>query len=243
MGIMGTDVAKDASVMVLADDNFTTIVKAIEQGRIVFNNARRTSFFLVTTNFAEILTLISAVSLGLAMPLTATQILWINLITDGFCDKALATEKGIGDELDYPPIDPKEKILNKTVLPFLGINIFIMVALSITAFLWYMPQGIEKARTMVFITMAFSQLFNALNMRSLTKSSIKLGIFGNKWLNYALLISLAIQMIIIEVPFLSNLFSFRQVSLTELLIWAGLASFVFWFTEIFKYFKFHHSKK
>lgn len=243
MGIMGTDVAKDASVMVLADDNFTTIVKAIEQGRIVFNNARRTSFFLVTTNFAEILTLISAVSLGLAMPLTATQILWINLITDGFCDKALATEKGIGDELDYPPIDPKEKILNKTVLPFLGINIFIMVGLSLTAFLWYMPQGIEKARTMVFITMGFSQLFNALNMRSLTKSTIKLGIFGNKWLNYALLISLAIQMIIIEVPFLSNLFSFRQVSLVELLIWAGLTSFVFWFTEIFKYLKFHHSKK
>jgi P-type Ca2+ transporter type 2C len=243
MGIMGTDVAKDASVMVLADDNFTTIVKAIEQGRIVFNNARRTSFFLVTTNFAEILTLISAVSLGLAMPLTATQILWINLITDGFCDKALATEKGIGDELDYPPIDPSEKILNKTVLPFLAINIFIMVGLSITAFLWYMPQGIEKARTMVFITMAFSQLFNALNMRSLNRSTIKLGVFGNKWLNYALLISLAIQMIIIEVPFLSNLFSFKQVSLIELLIWAGLTSFVFWFTEIFKYFKFHHSKK
>lgn len=238
MGIMGTDVAKDASMMVLADDNFATIVKAVEQGRIVFNNARRTSFFLVTTNFAEILTLIVAVSMGMSMPLTATQILWINLVTDGFCDKALATEQGKGNELQAPPIDPKENILNKTIYPFLIINVLIMTTLAITAYLWYLPYGIDKARTMVFITMAFSQLFNTFNMRNLTGSTFKIGLFSNKWVNYALLVSVLIQILIIEIPFFSNLFKFQVVPVEEFLFWVVLSSSVFWVTEIFKYFKF-----
>jgi len=238
MGIMGTDVAKDASLMVLADDNFASIVKAVEEGRIVFNNARRTSFFLVATNFAEILTLIVAISLGMSMPLTATQILWINLVTDGFCDKGLALEKGQGNELSYPPVSQNENILNKTVLPFLLINAFIMTGLSVTAFLIFLPHGVEKARTMVFITMAFSQLFNALNMRNLTGSTFKIGLFSNKWLNYALLISFMILFTILEVPFFADLFNFKQVSIQELLLWISLSSLVFWITEIYKYFKF-----
>jgi P-type Ca2+ transporter type 2C len=238
MGIMGTDVAKDASLMVLADDNFASIVKAVEEGRIVFNNARRTSFFLVATNFAEILTLIVAISLGMSMPLTATQILWINLVTDGFCDKGLALEKGQGNELSFPPVSQNENILNKTVLPFLLINAFIMTGLSVTAFLIFLPQGVEKARTMVFITMAFSQLFNALNMRNLTGSTFKIGLFSNKWLNYALLISFLILFAILEVPFFANLFNFKPVSIHQLSIWIGLSSLVFWITEIYKYYKF-----
>jgi P-type Ca2+ transporter type 2C len=238
MGIMGTDVAKDASMMVLADDNFATIVKAVEQGRIVFNNARRTSFFLLATNFAEIFTLIIAISLGMAMPLTATQILWINLITDGFCDKGLALEQGQGNELNFPPVDPDENILNRTILPFLLINSLIMTTLAITAFLHYLPQGIDKARTMVFITMAFSQLFNALNMRNLKGSSFKLGIFSNKWLNYALLISVLIQVIIIQLPFFANLFKFKPVPMDQFLFWIVLSSLVFWVTELYKYYKF-----
>jgi len=238
MGIMGTDVAKDASMMVLADDNFATIVKAVEQGRIVFNNSRRTSFFLLATNFAEIFTLIIAISLGMAMPLTATQILWINLITDGFCDKGLALEQGQGNELSYPPVDPNENILNRSILPFLFINSIIMTALAITAFLHYLPEGLEKARTMVFITMAFSQLFNALNMRNLKGSTFKLGIFSNKWRNYALLVSVLIQVTIIEVPFFANLFKFDSISFNEFLLWIALSSLVFWITEVYKYFRF-----
>lgn len=238
MGILGTDVAKDASLMVLADDNFATIVKAIKQGRIVFNNARRTAFFLVSTNFAEILILILAVSFGLPMPLTATQILWINLVTDGFCDKALAAEKGIGNELESPPIDPDENILNKTVFPFLIINTILMTGISLTAYLYYIPESLEKARTIVFITMAFSQLFNVLNMRSLEGSTFKIGLFSNKWVNYALLVSVLLLIGIIEIPALSDLFKFTSLTLWEFLFWAGITSLVFWITEVFKYFRF-----
>ncbi|WP_242617444.1 cation-translocating P-type ATPase [Cecembia calidifontis] len=241
MGIMGTDVAKDASMMVLADDNFATIVKAVEQGRIVFNNARRTSFFLITTNFAEIFTLILTVLFGLPIPLTATQILWINIVTDGFCDKALATEKGKGNELTYPPIAPNENIINKSIVPFLIISTLIMTSLAIFAFWWYLPEGIEKARTLTFISLAFSQLFNALNMRNLNGSVLSLGIFSNKWLNYALIISILITILIIEIPVLSYAFKFQPISFWEFLLWASLSSLVFWATEIFKYYKFRVS--
>lgn len=237
MGIMGTDVAKDASMMVLADDNFSTIVKAVEQGRIVFNNARRTSFFLASTNFAEISTLILAILMGFPMPLTATQILWINLVTDGFCDKALAAEQGHGAELTSPPIPQSEKILNRTVLPFLIINVVMMTGLALAAFYIYFPISLEKARTMAFITLAFSQLFNVFNMRNLTGSSFKIGLFSNKWVNYALAISVLIQIVIIETP-LSSFFSFEPVNLFDFLLWVVLSSSIFWVTELYKLIRF-----
>lgn len=234
MGIMGTDVAREASLVVLADDNFATIVKAVEQGRIVFNNARRTSFFLITTNFAEILTLIVAIGMGYALPLTATQILWINLVTDGFCDKALATEPGMGDELKNPPVNPRENIINRDILPFLFLNTIFMTGLAMTGFLYYLPQGLEKARTIVFIILAFTQLFNVFNMRNLKGSAFKVGLFSNKWVNYALFISVSIQVLIIEVPYLARLFEFQNISILEFLAWAFLSSFVLWINELYK---------
>ena len=182
--------------------------------------------------------MILAVSFGLPMPLTATQILWINLVTDGFCDKALAAEKGIGNELESPPIDPDENILNKTVFPFLIINTILMTGISLTAYLYYIPESLEKARTIVFITMAFSQLFNVLNMRSLEGSTFKIGLFSNKWVNYALLVSVLLLIGIIEIPALSDLFKFTSLTLWEFLFWAGITSLVVWITEVFKYFRF-----
>ncbi|MDN3688376.1 cation-translocating P-type ATPase [Cyclobacterium jeungdonense] len=234
MGIMGTDVAREASLVVLADDNFATIVQAVEQGRIVFNNARRTSFFLITTNFAEIVTLIVAIALGFAMPLTATQILWINLVTDGFCDKALATEKGTGNELNSPPIHPKENIINREILPFLFLNTFLMTGMSLFAFQYYLPESMEKARTVVFIVLAFSQLFNVFNMRSIKGSAFKVGLFSNKWVNYALVISIVIQVLIIEIPALASLFNFHPLSPGEFLSWVALSSLVLWVNELYK---------
>ncbi|MFD2033545.1 cation-translocating P-type ATPase [Belliella marina] len=237
MGIMGTDVAKDASMMVLVDDKFSTIVHAIEQGRIVFNNARRTSFFLITTNFAEILTLITAISFGLPLPLTATQILWINIVTDGLCDKALATEKGTGKELSTPPINPKENIINKNIIPLLIINSLIMTGLALLSFKYYLPEGIEKARTMVFIIIAFSQLFNVFNMRNLDESIFKIGLFSNKWVNYALFLSVLIQILILETPFFASLFNFESIEIFEYLFWIASSSLILWAGEAYKYFK------
>lgn len=238
MGIMGTDVARESSQVVLADDNFATIVNAIEEGRIVFSNARKTSFFLVTTNFAEITTLISLVAMGLPMALTATQILWLNLVTDGVCDKALATERGHKDLLKEKPIRQDEKILNASILPFLLMMAGIMTLLSLGVYFWFIDQGIEKARTTVFIVMAFSQLFNMYNMRSLKKSVFEIGFFSNKYVNLAIFLSIIIQVVIIEVSFFQNIFSFEFISIVEFLILIALSSFVLWTGELYKYLQF-----
>jgi Ca2+-transporting ATPase len=235
MGIMGTDVARDAATIVLADDKFSTIVNAIEEGRIVFTNARQTSFFLITTNFAEIVTLLTATAMGMPIPLTATQILWLNLVTDGLGDKALATEQGHGEVLEEKPVNIHENILNKSILPFLVINVILMTTLTILAFNWFLPVSLEKARSAAFIIMGCSQLFNVLNMRSLKRSVFEIGIFSNKYVNLALLASFAIQVIIIEVPFFEELFRFDPISLVEFAVLTLLASSVLVCGEMYKW--------
>jgi P-type Ca2+ transporter type 2C len=242
MGIMGTDVARESSQVVLADDNFASIVNAIEEGRIVFSNARKTSFFLVTTNFAEITTLVSLVAMGLPMALTATQILWLNLVTDGVCDKALATERGHKDLLKEKPVRQDEKILNASVLPFLFMMAGIMTILSLTVYFWFIDVSLEKARTTVFIVMAFSQLFNLYNMRSLKKSVFEIGFFSNKYVNLAIIISVIIQVMIIELPFFQRVFSFEFVSVPEFLTLIVLSSAVLWSGEFYKYVKYKIAK-
>lgn len=238
MGIMGTDVARNSAKVVLADDNFSTIVNAVEEGRIVFTNTRQTSFFLVTTNFSEILILITVIALGYPIPLTATQILWLNLVTDGVGDIALATEQGHGDELDEKPISQKENILNKSVIPFLIIVGVVMTTLSIIVFFWFLPEGVEKARTTVFVVMAFSQLFNLFNMRSLKKSIFEIGPFSNGYINIALIFSVIVQFIIIEVPFFADIFRFSPLNMVEFIVLISLSSSILWVGEIYKWFVF-----
>jgi Ca2+-transporting ATPase len=237
MGIMGTDVARDASSVVLADDNFATIVNAIEEGRIVFKNSRQTSFFLLTTNFAEIITLVTAIIAGLPIPLTATQILWLNLVTDGVGDKTLATERMHGDVLSEKPVKKDEPILNKEIIPFLLINAVVMTILTLGAFKFFLPEGELKARSAAFITMAFCQLYNIFNMRSIKQSMFKIGFFTNKYVNIGLVISIIIQVIIVEVPFFERLFHFAPISFFEFILLAGLASLVLVFGEVYKYLK------
>lgn len=235
MGIMGTDVARESSQLVLADDNFASIVNAIEEGRIVFSNARKTSFFLVTTNFAEITTLVTLVALGLPMALTATQILWLNLVTDGVCDIALATERGHKDVLSEKPLERKENILNKSIMPFLAMMAGIMTLLALGVYFWFIDVSLEKARTSVFIVMAFSQLFNLYNMRSLKKSVFEIGFFSNKYINLAIFVSVLIQVIIIEVPFFELIFSFAFITIPEFLTLIAMSSIVLWSGELYKY--------
>jgi Ca2+-transporting ATPase len=243
MGIMGTDVARDSAKVVLADDNFSTIVNAIEEGRIVFKNARQTSFYLLTTSFGEIITLISAVVIGLPMPLTATQILWLNLVTDGIGDKTLATERMHGDVLKEKPINKKENILNKEIFPFLIINATVMTILTLSAFNYFLTDSVEKARSAAFLTMAFCQLYNIFNMRSIKHSIFTIGMFTNKYINVGLIISIIIQVMIIEVPFFERLFQFKAVSVWEFTGLAALASVVLIFGEVYKYIKYNLMKK
>ncbi|MBC9795792.1 cation-translocating P-type ATPase [Sinomicrobium weinanense] len=239
MGIMGTDVARDAAKIILADDNFSTIVNAIEEGRIVFNNARNTSFYLVTTNLAEIATLISALAIGMPLPLTATQILWLNLITDGTEDMALASEKGHGDLLREKPVNPKENILNKSILPFLFINAALMAVVTLLVFNHYLPEGLSKARTTAFAVMSFYQFYNVFNMRTLKLSVFSIGMFSNKYINAALVFSIIVLLCLIEVPFLRKLFGFQQLSFYEFIFFGLISSSVLWIGELYKYLRYN----
>ncbi|MGE0771917.1 MAG: cation-translocating P-type ATPase [Cyclobacteriaceae bacterium] len=235
MGVMGTDVARDASQVVLADDNFASIVNAIEEGRIVFNNARIATFYLVTTNLAEIVTLIAAVAAGLPIPLTAIQILWLNLVTDGVGDMAIATERGHHDVLTHPPAKKDEQILSASIVPFLLINVFVMCALSLSVYFHYLSQGVEQARSGVFIVMTFTQLFNMYNMRSFQQSAFEIGIFGNKYINYSFLLSSLLTVAVIEVPAASAIFNFRSLPTPEFVFLALISASVLAIGELYKW--------
>lgn len=234
MGIMGTDVARDSSDVVLADDNFATVVNAVEEGRIVFTNSRQASFFLVTTNIAESVTLLASIILGLPLPLTATQILWLNLVTDGVTGMALATEPGHGEIMKTRPLMKNENILNKEVFPFLIINVGLMVGLSLAAFYYYISDSLGKARTGVFIIMAFTQLFNVYNLRNIHKSVFEIGLFSNKYINLSVGVSALLLILVTEVPVLAILFNFESIYIIDLILLFGLSSFVLWAGELYK---------
>ncbi len=234
MGQRGTDVAKDSSQIVLSDDNFASIVDAVEQGRIVFRNIRHTTYFLITTNFASTLTLITALGIGFTYPLAPTQILWINLVTDGVMDISLATEPGHEDMMKQPPVGKKERILNKSILPNLLIIVPIMVTLALLVFNHYQHENIEKARTGAFLVVAMTQVFNAFNLRSLRKSVFEIGFFRNKWLILAFGASIILQIAAIKLPFMQSLFSFQDLAWMDILVITLLSSLVFVFGELYK---------
>jgi len=237
MGLIGTDVARESSQIILADDNFATIVNAVEEGRIVFNNIRQASFFLVTTNFAENMTFISALIISSNFPLILlpTQLLWLNLVTDGVTGVSLAPEQGHGDVLEEKPRKPKEDILSKDIMPFLVLMVSVMVVLTLVVFNHFLPQGVEKARTGAFVVMSFTQLFNLLNMRSLTKSVFRIGFLNNKYSLGALLVSTAFVFLVVYVPFFQQVFQFVFLGLYELFALIILSSSVLWFGEAYKF--------
>ena len=234
MGIIGTDVARESSEMVLADDNFSSIVNAIEEGRTVFKNVRRTSFYLITTNVAEDVTIVSSLALGMPLPMLPIQLLYLNLISDGINDVALAMEPSHQNVLDEKPLDKKEKILNKSLVPFLLISAGLMVVATIPIFKYFLLDGLDKARTAAFVSMSMFQLFNVFNMRSLKSSLFKIGVFSNKWLVGSIIISFSFMLGIIYLPWISGIFSFVALSLKEFLVICLIASSVFVVGEIYK---------
>ncbi len=238
MGISGTDVAREASEIILTDDNFRSIVSAIEEGRIVFNNTRQASSFLVTTNFAEAVTLISSLILFTQLPLLPTQILWLNLVTDGFAGLALAAEPGHGDVLKDPPKKKTENILSRETIPFVLIMVFVMAVLTLGFFGYHLSidQDIEKARTAAFATMAFTQLFNVLNMRSMRRSIFKIGLFSNPYVVWALILSVGLQLL--AMYFLYPVFHLVHLNLFELALIIIGSSFVLWMGELYKYLRY-----
>ena len=238
MGIIGTDVARESSEIVLTDDNFSSIVNAIEEGRIVFQNVRQTSFFLITTNVAEDVTIVSSLAMKSPLPLLPIQLLYLNFVTDTFNGMALAMEPGHNDVLNHPPRDKKEKILNKELIPFLILMAGLMALGTIPLFKHFLPYSLEKARTVAFVSMSMFQWFNVLNMRSLRKSLFKIGIFSNKYIVLSLSISLLLLLSVIYLPWVSNIFQFIPLSLGEFLIITIVTSSIFITGEIYKFLRY-----
>ncbi len=237
MGITGTDVARASSEMVLSDDNFSTIVRAVKEGRIVFRNIRQVTYFLLTTNFAESITILTALLIGFALPLLPVQVLWLNLITDGLVVLALAAEPDHFEILLEKPTKRNIGILSKEVVPFFIIMVIGMTITTLWVFQLYEVESLEKARTGAFTVLAISQLFNVLNMRSLKYSVFKIGLFSNKYIWYAIFMSFIPLPILFYVPFLSEIFSFVPLSLQEFLFLTLVSSLILWLGEGFKLMK------
>ena len=237
MGITGTDVSKEASHMILLDDNFATIVKAVKEGRKIYDNIRKFIKYLLTTNSGEIWTLFLAPLVGLPIPLLPIHILWINLMTDGLPALALAVEPAEGDVMKRPPRHPKESIFAHG-LGLHAIWVGLLMA-SIVLFVqaWSIKTGHAHWQTMVFTVLCLTQLGHVLAIRSEKASLFKMGLLSNKPLFGAVILTFCLQMTTIYVPFLNPIFKTAPLDLDELFISLGLASVIFFAVEIEKWWK------
>lgn len=218
MGITGTDVAKETADMVLTDDNYVSIVSAVEQGRVIYSNIRKFVFYLLSCNLAEIAIIFIATLAGLPSPLTAIQLLWLNLITDGAPALALGLEKGDPDTMDQPPRPPSEPIINRLMRVGIGIQTLAITLVTLAAYfigLREHPGAPQFAETMAFVTLSFSELLRAFTARSERYPLLKIGLFGNKVMFYAVTVSLALLLAVVYVPFLQPVFDTVPLSLAQ----------------------------
>jgi Ca2+-transporting ATPase len=218
MGITGTDVAKGTADMVLTDDNYASIVSAVEQGRVIYSNIRKFVYYLLSCNAAEIMIIFLAILLGWPVPLTAIQLLWLNLVTDGAPALALGTEPGDPDIMDHPPRPPEEPIINKFMQVGILVQTIAITAVTLGAFAigWFIdPQHVEFAETMAFVTLSISELFRAYTARSEFYPLFKIGLFKNKVMNWAVLGSLVLIMLVVYLPFLQPIFNTASLGLEQ----------------------------
>ncbi|WMJ75810.1 MULTISPECIES: cation-translocating P-type ATPase [unclassified Sedimentibacter] len=249
MGITGTDVAKGAADMVLTDDNFATIEKAVAEGRGIYNNIKKTVLFLLSSNFGEVISMFGAIVAGLAAPLQSIHILWINLITDSLPGLALGVDSKDEDIMEASPRNPNESLFAHGGMAFTVYNGFMIAALTLGAFLWspvihlnnagmevtlenikwmlgqvIQENGvdysiIEHAQTYAFTTLGVSQLFHAIGMRNYDKSLFKQNLFDNKSMIGAFIIGLLLQVAVTEIPILVEAFETSKLSFKE---WGNL---------------------
>jgi len=260
MGITGTDVAKETADMVLTDDNYASIVSAVEQGRIIYSNIRKFVFFLLSSNVAEIMIIFLATLAGLPAPLTAIQLLWLNLITDGAPALALAVEKGDPDIMQQKPRAKSEPIVNRSMMIGLGVQTVAQTCAVLTAFglglLWHLEVGafaignpltyllqhdwrgvdVQTAETMAFVTLSLCELFRAYTVRSERASIFQIGLFSNRYMQYAVGLSIALLLLVCSLPFLQPIFNTHFLSLREWAIVVGLALIPATAEEITKFF-------
>jgi len=209
MGITGTDVAKQTADMVLTDDNFASIVSAIEQGRIIYSNIRKFVYFLLACNVGEILIVFGAMLFGMPMPLRPVQLLWLNLVSDGAPALALGLEKGDDDIMKQPARSPKEPVINRDMAVGIGVVGIVDLIAILTVFYLAMqryPGHLEAAQTIAFVTLCTSELIRAFVARSEYHSVFSIGVFSNRWMVAAVALSFVLVLVVVYVPFLALFF-------------------------------------
>ncbi len=246
MGITGTDVSKEASDMVLLDDNFSTIVAAVEEGRVVYTNIRRFIRYILGSNIGEVITIAAAPILGLGgVPLSPLQILWMNLVTDGLPALALAVEPGRAVVMQQPPKDPNESIFARGLgLYMIRIGI-VLAVISIALMVWAedfttknVANGLDADRwkTMVFTTLCLAQMGHAIAIRSSSKLTIQLNPFSNPYLLGSVVVTSVLQLLLIYVEPLRNFFGTHYITMAELGVCVGASALVFVWVELEKLF-------
>jgi P-type Ca2+ transporter type 2C len=235
MGITGTDVAKEAAEMVLQDDNFATIVAAVEEGRVIYDNIRKFIKYLLSCNSGEIAVMLIAPFLGMPLPLLPLQILWMNLVTDGFPALALGVEPAERNVMRRPPYPPSESIFSRGIgRDIIWIGLLMGIAPLVIGYLYWRndPNGIWQ--TMVFTTLVLSQLFLALAVRSERESIFQIGFGSNRYMLLAVGGTFLLQLAVIYVPFLQNFFETQPLPLRDLGISLVLSTLLFWVVELEK---------
>ncbi|MDU0348024.1 cation-translocating P-type ATPase [Actinomyces sp. MRS3W] len=255
MGITGTQVTKEAATMVLADDNFATIVAAVAEGRRIFDNIKKFLRYLLSSNMGEVLTVFFGVVLagvlglsghgesGVVLPLVATQILWINLITDSGPALAMGVDPSVEDVMGRPPRQPTERVIDGAMWRGVIIIGAVMAAVTLATLDIFLPGGLIEtslstddlttARTAAFTTLVFAQLFNTVNSRSETVSAFR-HLLVNKWLWGAIALGVVLQVAVVEVPLLQAAFSTASLDAAHWAVSLGMASFVLWADELRK---------
>jgi Ca2+-transporting ATPase len=216
MGLSGTDVAKNASDMILMDDNFATIVSAVREGRGIYENIRKAIQFLLSCNIGEIITIFMAILFQMPSPLAAVQLLWVNLITDSLPAIALGMEPPERDVMKHSPVPPNEGLFSGNLIFSIAVEGILIGSLTLFSYVIGMKH-IGNGSTMAFAVLSFSQLFHAYNMRS-RHSLFEVGFFSNKVMNISFLICAALQLLVITHPWLQGIFEVNTLTLPQWLI-------------------------
>jgi Ca2+-transporting ATPase len=245
MGITGTEVTKETAAMILADDNFASLVAAVEEGRAIFDNIKKYLIYLLSCNFSEILVLTGAIFLGLPLPLLALQILWVNLVTDGLPALALGVDPKAPDIMHRPPRPPQEGVFSRPVTVLLVVISLYLTVILLPLFVYYVlfnprqlsdpGQILTQAQTMVFVTLILAELVNAFNCRSDIHSLFTVGLFTNRFLLIGVLLSLVIMVAVITWDPLAEIFRVTPLAWVDWLLAAGLSLTILPVVEVTKW--------
>jgi Ca2+-transporting ATPase len=227
MGLTGTDVAKQTADIVLTDDNFASIVAAIEQGRVIYSNIRKFVYFLLACNVGEILIVFGALLLGLPMPLKPVQLLWLNLVSDGAPALALGLEPGDPELMKQPPRPPREPVVHREMalgIAVVGITDMVAILAVFQLALQRQPGDLAAAQTIAFVTLCTSELIRAFAARSEYRSAFALGATSNGWMVGAVVLSFALVLGVVYTPFVAPLFGAVPLGIDD---WLLIAPFCF----------------